>query len=164
MFQVGDNSNECDWDHVDNVTYGHILAYEKLLDPLDPSKPGPAAGEIFNITGCEPWPLWNYMRRIWFEYNGYKAPFHIVLPYWLAYTIALITVFFQDLLGVKRSGLTPHTVIYATAWRTHNCDKAKRLLGYEPVINTEDGVKDAIAWYKEQEQEQSLTRQPKKQQ
>lgn len=152
VFQVGDNSAQCDWDHVDNVTYGHILAYEKLLSPSNPNEPGPAAGEIFNITGCEPWPLWTYFQRMWFEYNGYKQPFKIVIPYWLAYAIAVITVFFQDLFGLKRSGMTPHTVIYATAWRTHNCDKAKRLLGYEPVISTEAGLVQAIKWYKEEEQ------------
>lgn len=162
VFQVGDNSAQCDWDHVDNVTYGHILAYEKLLDAQDPSKPGPAAGQVFNITGCEPWPLWTYFQRMWFEYNGYKQPFKIVIPYWLAYAIAVITVFFQDLFGLKRGGMTPHTVIYATAWRTHNCDKAKRLLGYKPIISTEEGLVQAVKWYKEEEkrlmQEQKQTK------
>lgn len=162
FIQVGNGLNQCDWDHVDNVTYGHILACEKLLDAQDPSKPGPAAGEIFNITGCDPWPLWTYFRRMWYEYNGYQAWFTITIPFWLAMFLARITEFFLWLFGLPKSGFTRNTVLYAVAWRTHDCSKAKRLLGYEPVISTEEGLVQGVKWFKEEEKRQAEAKKRKK--
>lgn len=156
--QIGDDKTVCDWDSVHNVNYGIILAIEKLLDPMHPSKPGPAAGEIFHITCEEPYSVFEYLRKLWYEYNRYKAWYILVIPYWAAYILSVMNEFFSRILGLKPAGLTRDTLIYATVSRHHNIDKAKRLLGYKPIQSVDEHLKEALDWYKEQEAEQRLAK------
>lgn len=46
------------------------------------------------------------------------------------------------LYGPERNGDIPHSLA--------NIDKAKKLLGYEPKVNLEDGIKKVIQWYQKQ--------------
>ena len=145
--QVGDNTNLCEFDNVRNVTYGHILACEKLLDPSDASKPGPSAGEIFNITGGREhaMPMFTFVRWVMKEYNGYDPKFILKIPMSLGMALAYVNAFLCGLLGLTATGMTPDTMVYATAARWHNIDKAKRILGYEPIYSVADGLKEGLA-------------------
>lgn len=154
--QIGNNTNLCDFDYVDNVTYGHILACEKLLDPSNPNLPGPAAGEAFFITSGEPIEMFTFARRVWYEYNGYKAWFNIVIPLWLGLFLGFCNECLYALVGKKAEGFHRANVVYATATRYHNIDKAKRLLGYQPVVGVDEGIKRSVQWYKEEEERERL--------
>lgn len=194
--QIGDNTNLCDFDHVDNVAYGHVLACEKLLVPASatttttttaaarppsesnppvdngdsattvqqitsppsssqpppppppfPSEylPGPAAGQVFNITTGEPVPMFTFLRKVWYEYNGYSPWFTLVLPLWLTWWIACINEWICGLFGQKALGINRDTIVYAVATRTHNIDKARRLLDYTPIVGLDEGIKRAVA-------------------
>lgn len=158
FIQIGDDKTVCDWDSVHNVSLGTILAMEKLLDPVDHTKAGVAAGEIFHISCEEPYSVFEYMRKIWFEYNGYKARYNLVIPYYLAWLLSVINEAFCWIVGAKPAGLTRATVVYATASRHHNIDKAKRLLGYKPIQTVDEHLKEAVSWYKEEEAKQRLAK------
>ena len=83
---------------------------------------------------------------------------NIVIPYWLAFLIAVVNEALFRAAGRKPTGLTRDTLIYATASRHHNIDKAKKLLGYEPVQNVEDHAKEAVGWYREEEAKERLAK------
>jgi sterol-4alpha-carboxylate 3-dehydrogenase (decarboxylating) len=144
FLQLGSNKNKQDFDHVENATYGHCLACEKLLDPADPSLPGPAAGEAFNITSGNPIEFFTFFRKLYHEYNGYQPYFTLVIPVWIAYIIAVINEMVMRLFNRKPQGLTRFTLVYATAWRAHSIQKAQKLLGYEPVVSLDEGIKRAV--------------------
>ena len=44
----------------------------------------------------------------------------------------------------KPKGLNRSSIIYACAARWHNIDKAKELLGYQPVVGRDEGIKLAV--------------------
>ena len=148
--QISDNTNKCDWDHIRNVNWCHILASERL--------PGPAAGQVFHVSSDEPVELFTYMRKIWHAYDGYTAWLDIILPYWFAYILAVLNECVCALLRIKAQGITRDTLIYATAWRWHNIDKAKDLLGFRPLVGVDQGIQDAMWWYREEEARERLAR------
>jgi len=47
----------------------------------------------------------------------------------------------EPIYGSNRAGDIPHSLA--------NIDKAKRLLGYSPLYNVRDGLKEAVKWYRE---------------
>jgi len=168
--QIGDNTNLCDFDHVDNVALGHILACEKLLAGSSASSskagaaqemgtspgsgPGPAAGQVFHITTGEPMPMFTFLRKVWYAYNGYTQLVTLVLPLWLVWWLAVVNEWMSGLVGRKALGITRDSLIYATAARWHNIDKARELLGYEPIVSVDEGIRRAVADYKEEERKQ----------
>lgn len=144
--QIGANKNLCEFDHVRNVSLGHILACEHLLDPDDHCKPGNAAGQVFNITGGreQALPIFTFLRKVWKEYNGYEARFNLVIPFSVAWVMAEANEAICAALGVRALGINRAALQYATAARWHNIDKAKRLLGYEPVFSQDDAIREAV--------------------
>lgn len=49
--------------------------------------------------------------------------------------------YIEPIYGPNRAGDIPHSLA--------NIDKAKRLLGYSPLYNVRDGLKEAVKWYRE---------------
>ena len=74
----------------------------------------------------------------------------------------------------KVPSLTRGKVVYSTTHRYYNIEKvsrsfscalcdckliliaqARRVLGYEPIVGLQEGIKRAVAWYKQDEQEKA---------
>ncbi|KAL8283996.1 hypothetical protein RQP46_005109 [Phenoliferia psychrophenolica] len=51
----------------------------------------------------------------------------------------------------KTPNLTRGKVVYSTTHRYYNIEKARRVLGYEPIVGLQEGIKRAIAAYKANE-------------
>ena len=146
-FQIGNNQSLMDFTYVGNVAYAHVLAAEKLAV----SGSG-AAGQAFNLTNGTPVPFWDFASKVWAE-NGHYMPNSkkIVLSYNASLVIALIseTIFSIKELFWDRSllkeGLSRARIKQAMSSRYFNITKAKTILGYEPQVGLDEGIKLSVA-------------------
>uniref|UniRef100_A0A8D2Q692 Sterol-4-alpha-carboxylate 3-dehydrogenase, decarboxylating n=1 Tax=Varanus komodoensis TaxID=61221 RepID=A0A8D2Q692_VARKO len=135
-FIIGDGKNLVDFTFVENVVHGHILAAEQLR------RDSPLCGKAFHITNDEPVPFWEFLSRILMGL-GYEAPkYHI--PYWLAYCLALllslVVMLLRPLVALSPT-FTPMRVALAGTFHFYSCERAKRDMGYKPLV----GLKEAVA-------------------
>ncbi|QEU59533.1 Erg26 [Kluyveromyces lactis] len=143
-FQIGDNNNLFDWTYAGNVADAHVLAAQKLLNPTSAAL---VSGETFFITNDTPTYFWALARTVW-KADGHIDKRVIVLNRPMAIAAGYLSQFFSKLLG-KEPGLTPFRVKIVCAYRYHNISKAKELLGYQPRVDIEEGIKRTLAWMDE---------------
>ncbi|KAJ3407852.1 hypothetical protein HDV05_005244 [Chytridiales sp. JEL 0842] len=135
--QIGNNTTLFDWTYVDNAAYAHILAADKLTD-----KSG-VGGEAFIITNDCPFFFWDFVRQLWFHL-GYKRTLKYAMPVQLAFFLAFIVECIAWVLRpvVKiQPTFTVFRIKLLTNNRYFNVEKAKRLLGYKPIVSMEEGIK-----------------------
>lgn len=139
-FMIGNGENLVDFTYVDNVVHGHILAAEKLV-----ADPGSVGGKAFFITNDEPVPFWSVMTRFLVGL-GYDAPkYH--LPYMLVYVIALIIqlicTLLKPLVDIDVT-FTPMKVAIAGTYHYYSCERAKKLLGYKPIVSLDEAIQRTV--------------------
>ncbi|KAM0752472.1 3-beta hydroxysteroid dehydrogenase/isomerase [Meredithblackwellia eburnea MCA 4105] len=109
------------------------------------------AGQVFVITNGEPVPFWSFARAVYFAYSG-KTGYTIPLPASLGMAVATVADAWNWLIGVKKEGgLTRAHVQYVLSELYFNIEKARRVLGYEPLLTLEEGIRDAVEAYKAEE-------------
>lgn len=121
------------------------------FDPLTPENleleqpyPLQVAGQAFFITNGEPMYFWDFARAVWTEL-GYDCPsWTINIPTSLGFVLGSLAEWATWLLG-KEPGLTRGRIYYITTHRWFNIEKARRVLGYEPDVGVEEGIKRAVA-------------------
>ncbi|XP_056665170.1 sterol-4-alpha-carboxylate 3-dehydrogenase, decarboxylating isoform X1 [Monodelphis domestica] len=138
-FMIGNGKNLVDFTFVENVVHGHILAAEHL------SSDSGLSGQAIHITNDEPVPFWAFLSRILTGLN-YEAPkYHI--PYWLAYYLAfflsLVIMVISPLIKVKAT-FTPMRVALAGTYHYYSCERAKKLLGYQPLVTLDHAVERTV--------------------
>ncbi|EDO17116.1 hypothetical protein Kpol_1025p36 [Vanderwaltozyma polyspora DSM 70294] len=143
-FQIGDNNNLFDWTYAGNVADSHVLGAQKLLDPATSDS---VSGETFFITNDTPTYFWALARTVW-KADGHVDKRVIVLKRPVAILAGYLSEFFSKLSG-KEPGLTPFRVKIVCAYRYHNISKAKKLLGYSPQVDIEEGIRRTLAWMDE---------------
>ncbi|KAJ0987488.1 hypothetical protein J5N97_005844 [Dioscorea zingiberensis] len=145
-FIIGDGNNEYDFTYVENVAYGHICA-ERTLASGGLSAEN-AAGQAYFITNMEPMKFWEFMSRILegleYERPKMKIPASVIMPiaHLVEWTYKILAQY-----GMRVPQLTPSRIRLLSCNRTFSCSKAKSLLGYEPVVSLEDGLKRTIESY-----------------
>lgn len=152
-FQIGDNNNLFDWTYVSNIAMAHLLATSKLLNGLYLKKYDDIAkisGECFFITNDSPSYFWSLARTVW-KADNHIDKRNIVLPRKIALLIGYISQFISHYFFHREpSGLTPFRVKIVCATRYHSIEKAKKILGYTPKIDLEEGIKRTLAWLDEE--------------
>ncbi|GLB35201.1 putative C-3 sterol dehydrogenase [Lyophyllum shimeji] len=148
--QLGNNTNLFDRTYVGNVAYAHILAADKLDDPEISTH---LAGEAFIINDGDPVPFWNHMRDIWAIFYevlpSRKEPRRtIIIPRTFALLLAYVVVFVSRIFRRTETTFTPHSVTFATTTMYFSNDKARRVLGYEPKISVDEGLRRTAMWFK----------------
>uniref|UniRef100_F6PGP3 Sterol-4-alpha-carboxylate 3-dehydrogenase, decarboxylating n=1 Tax=Ornithorhynchus anatinus TaxID=9258 RepID=F6PGP3_ORNAN len=138
-FVIGNGKNLVDFTFVENVVHGHILAAERL------SRDSALCGKAFHITNDEPVPFWVFLSRILTGLN-YQAPkYHI--PYWLAYYLAfflsLVVMVLSPVIRIRPT-FTPMRVALAGTSHYYSCERAKKLMGYRPVVNLDLAVERTV--------------------
>lgn len=112
------------------------------------------AGQAFFITNNQPIPFWDFPRAVWKEYDPKFGKSDLKKVWTLSPSFAH---FYAQIAGLlawstgKRAQLDTFKVKVICGSRYHNIEKARRLLGYEPIISLEEGVKRSVAWYKQDE-------------
>nr|AAQ88129.1 C-3 sterol dehydrogenase [Cryptococcus neoformans var. grubii H99] len=150
-WQIGDNTNLGDFTYVGNIAHAHLLAADKLgaeaqKDEDEEGEGIPIAGQAYFITNGEPIYFWDFARTIWRQL-GHVPPYTIVLSTMLGLILASLAEIFSKLSG-KEPGFTRFRVSQATQQRFYDIEKARRLLGYSPVVGMEEGMKTWTTWYK----------------
>ncbi|WVQ83349.1 hypothetical protein IAT38_005488 [Cryptococcus sp. DSM 104549] len=105
----------------------------------------PIAGQAYFITNGEPIYFWDFARTIWRQL-GHVPPYTIVLPTALGLILATLAELFSKISG-KEPGFTRFRVSQATQQRFYDIEKARRLLGYRPVVGLDEGMKTWTSWY-----------------
>ena len=122
------------------------LKRAKVFNPE--TNPLQVAGQVFFITNGEPLYFWDMPRMVWNELDKYfpgkrtpKSPFKMSRS--LGMVAGWGSEWFSYLKGVDPV-FTRFRVIFMTATRWHNIEKARRVLGYEPEIGLEEGEKRMV--------------------
>lgn len=137
--QVGDGTNTVDVTYVDNAAAAHLLAADRLA-------PGsPIAGRPYFISQGEPVPLWPFINQI-LELAGLR-PVTRRIPARMAYAMGTVLESVYTLLRIRSE--PPMTRFVAQQLSTSHwfdITAARRDLGYEPVVSTEEGLRrlDAV--------------------
>lgn len=150
-FQLGTNDNLFDFTYVGNVAHAHILALLALLSthtlatrPLDSER---VDGEAFFITNDSPVYFWDFPRMVWKCAGDATEPkdVWVIQKDWgLALATLMEWVFWA--LG-RTPSLTRKHVRYSCMTRYYSVEKARKRLGYEPIVGLEEGVRRAVRWF-----------------
>ncbi len=108
------------------------------------------AGEAFFITNGQPVPFWDFPRALW-------AGLGTVIPRektWVlsksfGLTLAGLAEGACWLLG-RQSIFTRYRVTYTACARYYSIEKARRVLGYEPIVGLEEGIRRSVDVSKQQ--------------
>jgi nucleoside-diphosphate-sugar epimerase len=128
---IGDGRNVVDLTHVDNVVH----AIERAI-----ACSAPLPDPVFNISNGEPVRLWDFINEI---VTGVGLP-RVTrrMPYAVAHQLAhAAEVWSRTFGGWSEPRLTRYTVGLLAKSQTLDIGKARRVLGYEPVV----GMRAAIA-------------------
>ena len=154
-FQLGDNENLFDFTYVGNIAHAHLLAAYALLvtsqsatAPLDHEK---VDGEAFIITNDQPVYFWDFMRAVWKAAGNEKGTEHVwVIGKDIGLVLATLAEWGTWLVG-RDTPFKRRIVRYSSMTRYYDCSKAKRRLGYRPIVSLQEGIDRAVgAWLEEQ--------------
>lgn len=155
-FQLGANDNLFDFTYVGNVAHAHTLAARALLVtaalPLESLER--VDGEAFLVTNDSPVFFWDFARMIWKACGSELGTEHVWVigkEFGLALAGALEWAFW--LVG-RTPKLTRRQVRYSSMVRYYDITKAKRLLGYTPIVGLQDGVERSVRWFQERAREE----------
>lgn len=154
-YQMGANDNLFDFTYVENVAHAHLLAARALLAthvaataPLDYEK---VDGEAFIITNDSPIYFWDFTRLIWNAAGSPRGTEHVwTLPRELGIALGWAVETVCGLIGVSPT-FNKQRIVYSTMTRYFNIEKAKRRLGYTPIISLEEGMRRSVKWTIEQD-------------
>ncbi|KAF2806790.1 uncharacterized protein BDZ99DRAFT_479183 [Mytilinidion resinicola] len=159
-FQIGENQNLFDFTYVKNVAHAHLLAVVALLTthkklpsiPLDTER---VDGEAFLVTNGQPVYFWDFPRQAWKE-AGNTLPIESVwhLSFGTMMVVGSLLELACWLLG-KTPNLNRQQVQYSCWTRYYNIDKAKRRLGYKPIVPLEEGIKRGVRYILEQREKEA---------
>uniref|UniRef100_J3MZ81 Reticulon-like protein n=1 Tax=Oryza brachyantha TaxID=4533 RepID=J3MZ81_ORYBR len=135
-FAVGSGANMCDFTYVENVAHANICAEQALC-----KNPSSVAGKAFFVTNDEPIETWEFLSGL-MEAMGFQRP-RFNLPTKILSSAALFSNMMYHKLGLQILSsplLHPDTVCFLSRTRTLRISKARRLLGYYPIVSLEDGI------------------------
>ncbi|TVY35057.1 Sterol-4-alpha-carboxylate 3-dehydrogenase,decarboxylating [Lachnellula subtilissima] len=136
--QIGTGKNHYDFTYIENVIYAHILAAQCLLENKES-----AAGEGFIITNDEHVPFWEFARAVG-DAAGYPTNIKDVwtIPRWAGLMMAVLAewIVWLTSFGRKKSHINTVGIRYSCMTRTYRIDKAKRILGYRPLVTLQEGI------------------------
>ena len=137
--QVGSGHNLVDMVHVDNVVHAHVLAWDALRDKK-------AGGEAYFITNDEPQELWTWIKGLLNEL-GLDGPKRHV-PAGLAYVVGAALELGYGLLRMGQEPIMTRFIARQLACHhTYDIGKAKRDLGYRPIVSMEQATREIVEDY-----------------
>jgi 2-alkyl-3-oxoalkanoate reductase len=137
--QVGDGTNRVDVTYIDNAAAAHLLAADRLA-------PGsPIAGRAYFISQGEPVALWPFINRV-LELAG-VPPVTRRVPARVAYAAGAILEATYSLLRIESEPrMTRFLAQQLSTSHWFDISAARRDLGYEPAISTDEGLRRLGEW------------------
>ncbi|KAF2090843.1 putative NAD dependent epimerase/dehydratase [Saccharata proteae CBS 121410] len=139
-FILGPGTNLYDFTYVANAADAHVLAVDNLLAT------GTAAGEAFFITNDAPVPFRAFCVAVWSRF-GHVPGFELAVPTAAARVLGTVADVVGRVAGVE-SALGAGSVKDAVGVRYASIEKARRVLGYEPRVELDEGVRLACEDFK----------------
>lgn len=134
LVRVGHRANKVDNIYIDNAADAHLLAADRL------GPESPIAGKVYFISQDEPLPLWDFVNRILAAAG--LPPVTRTIPYWAALTAGFCAEMIYRLARIQEEPrLTRFLVHELTTSHWFDISAAKRDLGYEPTVSTEEGMR-----------------------
>ncbi|KAI1872581.1 hypothetical protein JX265_005461 [Neoarthrinium moseri] len=148
--QVGPNTNIFEFTYVENVAHAHLLAARALLltaqastVPLDHER---VDGEAFLITNGQPIYFWDFARAIWRAAGSDKGTAHVwEMPREVGMLLGWLSEVAFGLVR-KPPTFTRQRIVYSCMTRYYDISKARRRLGYVPLVTLSEGVRRAVQW------------------
>lgn len=137
-FMIGDGSSHVQFVHVDDVVQAHILALRK---------PDVAAGQTYIVSEERSYPYAEVYRML-ADILGKKMP-RIKLPPLLAKVMIAPVQAANALLKRDNFMWRISTVDAVTSDRSYSIEKIKHELGYSPQHRLQDGLRQTVDWYRE---------------
>ncbi|KAI1526240.1 hydroxysteroid dehydrogenase [Pyrenophora tritici-repentis] len=145
--QIGDNRNLFDFTENTNVAHAHYLAAVALARchrhlPRDDVR---VDGEAFFVTNDESRYFWDFTRLVWGYAGDTTRPDQVwvITKTWALLLAGLLEWTFWAL-GLGEPPLT-RTKVRLSCMTRHFCiDKAKKRLGYTPLVGLEEGLRQAV--------------------
>ena len=133
---IGNGDNLADFTAVRNLAQAVLLALKA---------PPEANGLAFNITDGQSLELWPLLKQTLHKL-GYQADLKRI-PYPIADTYARLSEWFSRSFSGKEPVLTRYGIGILNYTMTMNIDRARRILGYQPLISTEEAIDEFIEYY-----------------
>ncbi|KWU42776.1 NAD(P)-binding protein [Rhodotorula sp. JG-1b] len=159
--------------------YQHVIDPSKPAPPPDPPLPAvrnkwnqfacsddkpvsaenlTVAGQAFFITNGEPVNFWTFARAVYFEYSQRPPRWWdpLVFPKEVGMLYASLSETIGWFQGKKPEDCAVPKAYMQQVLHDLYCDieRARRLLGYEPIESLEEGIRTGVAWYKADEARQ----------
>lgn len=158
-FQLGNNENLFDFTYVVNVAHAHLLAARALLytsglksSPLEHEK---VDGEAFFITNDSPVYFWDFARAMWKAAGNEKGTEHV---WQIGKDVGMGIGWMLEWVGwaMKRPAkLTRLQVKYSCMTRYYDIGKAKKRLGYNPIVSLGEGIELAVRSFEEESRKEA---------
>lgn len=136
---VGDGNNLVDISYIDNVAHAHILAAENLSGEKN------CVGKAYFISQGEPVNLWGWVNELFKHLN--MEPVKKNVTFNMAYGIgALLESLYKILNSNNEPRMTRFLAEQLAKSHYFSIERARKDLGYEPLVSTEQGMKHLIQW------------------
>ena len=152
-FQIGANDNLFDFTYVANAAHAHVLAAAALLAtpaatvPLDTER---VDGEAFFVTNGEPVYFWDFPRAAWrvaAPLMRKPAPADRAEVWELSGGFAMgLGALMEAVFWVlgRKPSLTRQQARYSCQARYFCIEKARKRLGYRPIVSLEEGIRRGV--------------------
>ncbi|CEQ42799.1 SPOSA6832_04667 [Sporobolomyces salmonicolor] len=130
--------------------------FNQFYPPTLPPAGHSVAGRSFFISNGEPVPFWSFARAVYCAYSGEPTSWIVRLPSALGMAIAGACEWAGWVVGKRpeECGINRKHMQYVLSDMYFDIERARRLLGYEPIESLEEGIRSAVEWYKEDEAKQ----------
>lgn len=142
LVQVGDGTNRVDITYIDNATEAHVLAGDAL------SPGAPCAGRAYFISQGEPIVLWSWINEL-LSALGIPAARRTISHRKARWIGALLELAY-GVLGIRGEPRMTRFLADQLARSHHfSIEAARRDLGYEPRVSTEEGLRRLVSSLRE---------------
>lgn len=131
---IGDGTNEISLCYVDNLIHGILLAEGRQI----------SGHSTYIIADCKSYTIKEVSQKIAAELNTKIS--NISIPIW----VVKVASFFYSFLKLKKSEVTISRYMLKEITHSWALDisKAEKELGYNPIIDFNQGIRRTVMWYK----------------
>ncbi|KAG5744847.1 hypothetical protein H9Q70_012462 [Fusarium xylarioides] len=144
--QVGNDTKVFEFLYVKKAAEAHILVMKALLDP---EMRETAGGQAFFISDGKPQKFFDFSRKC-YAAVGHPVELKEVtkIPFFVMQVMASTAewVYWVMTLGYIKPGMRRTAIDHLESGCCWSLDKARRVLGYEPVADQDEAIRKAIEW------------------
>lgn len=153
------NNGVHDWVYTGNAAKAHVLASKALPNGSRYAREPRVDGEAFYITDGAPMLFWKFSRTILIgagdrKLNG-QMPVRIVqIPFGVVLLFATMGELTYKVFtfGHKVPKIVRHHFDFMRKGCWFSIEKARERLGYEPIFDTDEGIRRSVKWFREDQE------------